>query len=186
LTSGYGEAERLALERLKGLNIDEVCARTASEYADGGYYVRWLGDWRRVSEGKPAERILWLHYLTHGGIKKITGRLIAYREIPTAMFYEPAFVKRAVRPIIKRFGSDTDGLIKAGAALGGERAEYGDAAIAVPCLPCVPVTYVVWAGDGELPADAAVLFDESAKDWLPAEDLAVLASLGAYALCAVK
>jgi hypothetical protein len=48
----------------------------------------------------------------------------------------------------------------------------------------LPVTYVIWRGDDELPPAGAILFDGNASGWLPAEDLTVLASIGAYKLVA--
>ena len=182
LKTGYEEAIRIGREKLAGLDPKIICERTASKYENGQYTVRWTGQWRALMEGNAAEQIVWLHYLTAEGAKKPTGKLIAYREIPGAAFYEPVFMKRASRPIVKRFGNNPAGLLKAGEPFGGTPAEYGDCAVAIPVLPYVPVTYIVWRGDGELPAEASVLFDESAKGWLCAEDLAVLASLGAYAL----
>jgi hypothetical protein len=58
----------------------------------------------------------------------------------------------------------------------------GDASVTLCPLPKLPVTYIIWAGDDELPPAGMILFDSTASGWLPAEDLTVLASLGAYKL----
>lgn len=172
----------LAKEKLASLDRDAVCARTGAVWDGDTFLVPWLGRLCPLDSGKPAESVLWLHYLTSGGGGKPAGSLIAYRDVPGARFYEPKFYARAVRPIVKRFGKDAAALLKAGLSLGGVKADYGDCAVTLPCFPHVPVTYIVWRGDGEMPAEGSVLFDKSAANWFPAEDLVVLASLGAYEL----
>ena len=180
---GIDEAIRIASEKLAALDKESVCARTGAVWDGTGWLVPWLGRLCPLDAAEPAEKVLWLHYLTsQGGV--LTGELLAYRDVPGALFYEPKFYARAARPIIKRFGKDAAGLLKAGLALGGKAASYGDYAVTIPCFPFVPVTYIVWEGDGELPPEASVLFDKGAATWLHPEDLVFLASFGAYALLA--
>lgn len=50
---------------------------------------------------------------------------------------------------------------------------YGDASVEVLALKGIPLRYVVWAKE-EYPASASILYDASAKEYLPTEDLAVL------------
>ena len=83
---------------------------------------------------------------------------------------------------MKRFGREPESLSKVGVALGGRPYPAGDGAVTIRPLPRLPVTYIIWKGDDELDAGGNILFDETAIGWLPAEDLAVLASLGAYRL----
>lgn len=182
MAMSYTPALELAHERLEALDSARVCARTGAMYQDGGYVMPWFGGAVPVADGSEPERIIWMHYLAGEGGKAPTGRLVAYRELSGAGFYEPAFNKRAVNPIAKRFGGDPAQLVAAGLALGGEAMQLGDGAVRLNMLPFVPVTYIVWRGDDEMPAAAAVLFDETASGWLVAEDLTVLASLGAYKL----
>jgi len=184
--AGIDEAVKLASEKLAALDKEGVCLRTGAVWNGNDYLVPWLGRLCPLKEAKPAEKVLWLHYLTSQGGGALTGELIAYREVPGALFYEPKFYARAARPIIKRFGKGPEGLLKAGRALGGTAANYGDCAVTIPCFPRVPVTYIVWEGDGEMPPEASVLFDKSAIGWLHPEDLVFLASFGAYALIAQK
>ena len=93
------------------------------------------------------------------------------------MKVEVNFIKRAVNPFVKRFGNDPEGLIKAGEALGGYRAENGDASVVINALPYIPVTFIIWLGDDEFEPNGSVLFDDTVNTWLCAEDLAVLGSL---------
>jgi len=128
------------------------------------------------------EQVLWLHYLITEGTASPIGRLAAYRELSGAGFYEPVFNARAVRPLVKRFGKNPPELAQAGIVLGGNLSQAGDVSVTLPLLPRVPVTYVIWAGDDEMPPEGTILFDSTASGWLAAEDLVVLASLGTYRL----
>ena len=179
---GYADAIALARQKLNSMDPAEVCQHTGARWDGEEYRLLWLGEEKRLASGEPAEQVLWLHYLTARGSKVMQGKWIAYREVPGALFYEPKFVARAVRPIVKCYGSNPALLHKAGEMLGGERAKAGNAAITLPLLPYVPVTYIIWAGDEEMEAQGNILFDKTAAGWLPAEDLVVLASLGAYKL----
>jgi len=123
-----------------------------------------------------------LHYLTSEGTKKPEGKLISYREVPSALFYEPKFIQRAVNPVIKCFGKDPEKLIEIGGLFGGTKSFEGDASVKINLLPYLPVTYILWAGGGEFEPAGTALFDKTAPGWLDAEDLAVAASLGAYEL----
>ena len=161
-------------------------AKTKLRSGNGNYYthINWFGKETPVESGNEIEQVLWLHYLASEGSLNPTGKLIAFREIKGAMNYEPKFAARAIRPIIKTFGNQPQALIKAGEALGGIPAKHGDAAITVTPLINIPLTYIIWAGDDEFPADGNVLFDETAPFWLPAEDLVFLVSLCSYKLLA--
>ena len=182
--AGIDEAIKLASEKLETLDRDGVCARTGAVWDGNRFLVPWLGKLCPLDEAEPAKKALWLHYLISQGGGALTGNLIAFREVAGALFYEPLFYARSAKPIIKRFGRDAKGLLNAGLKLGGVKADYGDCAVSIPCFPKIPVTYIVWEGDGEMPPEASVLFDKSAAGWLCPEDLVFLASFGAFALIA--
>ena len=179
MKSGYSTAIDNATAKLITLDPAAVCARTGASY-DGEYRVPWFGTLELISSGNDAEQIIWLHYLISEGTRPPTGRYVAYRELNGSGFYEAAFNKRAVNPLIKRFGADPERLIAAGVSCGGSAAGMGDAAVTLAPLPHVPVTYVIWRGDDEIGPGGTILFDQTASGWLPAEDLSVLASLGVY------
>lgn len=61
--------------------------------------------------------------------------------------------------------------------MGGIRCQYGDVSAEIPALPMVPLTYILWKGDDELQSSVRIFFDASASNYLPTEDLAVLAEL---------
>jgi hypothetical protein len=122
--------------------------------------------------------ILWvlLVHFSEGRFVRESGKLVRFRDLPGGYAYEKAFLDRAVQPVIEIFGDDPNSLIEAAKPLGGMTSAFGDVSVAIPALPRIPLTYILW-GRGEFPASATLLFDGSASQVLPTEDLAVLAEL---------
>ncbi|MFC1957153.1 DUF3786 domain-containing protein [Chloroflexota bacterium] len=56
---------------------------------------------------------------------------------------------------------------------GGQKADLGDASVAISAFPRVPVTLVLWQGDSEFPPSASIMFDATVTDYLPTEDIIV-------------
>jgi hypothetical protein len=48
----------------------------------------------------------------------------------------------------------------------GKQLEMGDFSFVVHPLPCVPMTFVLWYGDDEVPNGGTLLFDRSARHYL--------------------
>jgi hypothetical protein len=73
-------------------------------------------------------------------------------------------------------------LVDAGKRLGGQPADYGDAAVTIPAFPRVPLTFVLWRGDKEFTPDGNILFDSTIPDYLPTEDVTILCEIVAWRL----
>jgi len=140
-------------------------------YPDG---TVWMSEKDNVSQ---IVQILLLHYLTHASPTQVQGKNISFKELPSGMIYVNPFTNRAIRPLVGIFGQDPSKLIQAGKSLGGDVADMGDAAVTVPVLPKIPVTFVIWEGDDEFPPTGNVLFDASAAFHLHTEDYAWLPGL---------
>ena len=179
---GYSTAISRASEKLSQRSPQEACESSGARYENEEFIIPWLGRDRNLSAAPDFHKILWLHYLTADGIKKMSGELVAYRDTAPALFYEPNFYKRAVRPLVKCFGAIPEKLIETGIALGGHAAELGDASVTINVLPYLPLTFVIWKGCEEFSPEGNILFDKTAKSWFGAEDLAVLASAAVYEL----
>jgi hypothetical protein len=187
LRSGYDAALSQAYEELASLAPETVCERSGVRYSDGEYYLQWLSEEKALSKASTAHKIVWIHYMTTRGIKDPSGRLMPYRDAPGgALFYDANFTKRVIRPFVKTFGNDLQSLYNVGEVFGGQKVNNGDASIVLKVLPYMPITYILWSGDEEFEPTASVLFDETAKSWLCAEDLVILASLSVYELIGYK
>jgi len=127
-----------------------------------------------------------LHYLTHasGALPSAfhcpTSNLrgdewIAYRQLPGAMSAGGVFQRTVINPLIQAFGSDIDGFKKACESLGGRcLSSNGDAAFTFLALPRLPMAVVLYLGEEGLPPSVNVLFDATAAEYLPAEDLILI------------
>lgn len=120
--------------------------------------------------------VLLTHYSRAEPIEKAR-KLIRFADLPGGYAYEEAFMKRAVLPLAKMFGNKPAALTKASKVLDGVKLTYGNASVEIAALPKIPLTYILWQGDKEIQSSANILYDVSASNYLPTEDLAVLAEL---------
>jgi len=126
--------------------------------------------------------VLLLHYAVAAakGIPAPAGEWISFRELPSGEFYYPAFRKRAVEPLLLKYGDKpreaAAGLCK---CLPGTVREYpeGDVCLLIEAFPCVPVKVIFRLGDEEFPAEAVMLFDRNANKVFCTEDIAVLGGI---------
>jgi len=196
----FKQARALAAQELAKESLDDISRRSGIPIADpdtlrlpflGRVYLIAYPSFVFKDAADPSaqvplqEQVLILHYM-----QKVRPRLknqwVAYREIPGAGFYFAAFVKRAIDPLKKAFGQNVAGLRKAAAKLGATPLDTGNAAFRFDLLPYAPIQMVVWEGDEEFPAEANILFDATAGDYLSPEDAAWLASLPVYRLMALS
>jgi hypothetical protein len=126
-----------------------------------------------------------LNHYTQGNPAPLTGNLVKYKDLPGGHAYESAFIHRAIEPIAKNFGNTPEVLLKAAELLGGKPNSMGDASFVVEPLKGIPLTYILWQAE-EFPAEATILYDESASSYLPTEDLAVLGELATVRLIFAK
>ncbi len=157
------------LDLEQGTITDTLKAKTAQQLSE--WYLQIIN-------------VLLTHYSTATSID-LAGRLVKFKELPGGYAYDGAFIKRAIEPIAQVFGNSPEELVQAGAAVGGKRLGFGDASIEIMPLNGIPLTYILWCAD-ELQATANILYDQSASNYLPTEDLAVLGELATIRLVEAK
>ena len=198
LTNAYLEAYRKACARLLDCSPETVSQNSKAEYdkATETYLIRYFDHQYRIkcadgavsfgenpAEPTTTEKVLMLHYLINAQPRPLTGKYISFKEVPNGgSIYYPTFNKRAVDPLIKTFSENLSGFREAASALGGTAERFGDASATLYAFPFVPVTYVLWQGDDEMPSSGTILFDDSVSGFLPVEDVVLAASFGAYKL----
>lgn len=198
LQKAYSEAYRLAGAQIAQCNPEEVCqnSKAVFENATDTFTIRFFNTECRVNRGSGevslkdtpgelqlTEKVLILHYLIHAQPKPLTGQIISFREIAGGgSIYYPAFKKRTIDLLLKTFAKDVSALAQAAANLVGIPEKYGTVSSTLYAFPYVPITYVLWQGDTEIPASGAVLFDASVVSFLPVEDIVLAGSFGAYRL----
>jgi len=191
MKAGYEEAVFMARKKLESSEPEKICKLCGVKFDGVKYILKWMSKEYKISSSgsqphcSHALEIIFLHYLTSEGTKKPEDKLISYREVPGALFYEPKFIQRAINPVVKCFGKDPEKLIETGEKFGGVKSPIGRScnySVKINLLPYLPVTYIIWPGDDEFKPEGIVLFDKTAPGWLCAEDLVVAASLGSYEL----
>lgn len=120
--------------------------------------------------------ILVLHYLIQKlkFLPDITGELISFKEIPGGESYYPAFRKRAIDPIIRKYGKNPQGVYSCLERLPGKKLAQADAAVQLEVFPNVPAVVELWKGDEEFGPEANILFDRNIGMIFCTEDVAVL------------
>ncbi len=128
------------------------------------------------------EKILVLHYFSTSDGTPLAGDHISFKEVRDAMLYLPTFEKRAVAPLLGRFGGNPEEILEPSKRLGGRRDEPGDCSVTIPAFPRVPITLVFWKGDEEFEARLTILFNRTVVRYLPAEDIVLSTQMMAYRL----
>lgn len=128
--------------------------------------------------------ILILHYLTQKikGLSGLSGEWLGFKELSGVEGYAAAFRKRAIEPILRKYGSQPDAILTALDRLPGKRVDQADIGIILEVFEGVPVMIELWRKDEEFGAEANMLFDKSIAGIFCAEDIAVLATLVAHQL----
>lgn len=120
------------------------------------------------------DRILILHYLERASGAPLSESMVGFDQLSGARFYGRPFRGRVELPLVRAFARQPDRLVQTAQALGGSAAAYGDSSILLHPFPRVPIAFILWQGDDEVPANGKMLFDACAEDYLSAEDLTVL------------
>jgi hypothetical protein len=188
---GYNLAFKLAGEQLAGADIKEQCLKSGADYKRAGskeiITVEFLNQPYQVTlpdvevsladseAGIPAsDKILILHYLTLAEGVPLSGKLIAFQELPEGASYLRTFSKRSIEPLVKYFSEEPERLLELARRLGGQKVDYGDVAVKINGFRMVPVTLVLWRGDEEFPPRGNILFDSTISEYLSTYDITVL------------
>ena len=123
--------------------------------------------------------ILILHYLIAKltGLPKVEDEWISFNQLPGGQGYYAAFRKRALEPIIRKYGSNPPGLLSCLERLPAKKIQYGDCALVLEVFESLPVMIAIWGRDEEFGAEANMLFDRSILKVFTTEDVAVLAGI---------
>jgi hypothetical protein len=195
----YAESYDLAFSKLRQADLADICLRSGAALIDTDVIqLRFLnrdyridrrqGNVSFLSDTEPvpvAEKLLILHYLVTAKGTPPGNEQISFKELPEGVVYHPTFYKRAIRPLLNKFGASPTGLIAAAGMFGGAEAHQGDAAVTVQAFPKVAITWVLWRSDDEFPAEGTILVDRSIQNYLPIEDIVVLCQTIAIKLCRV-
>jgi len=177
---GYDVAINKAWEELAGLN------------PSGKLSVKFLGDEYDIDpEAKkvlslscniPAKdftSILILHYLIKKlkGLPALTGEWVSFKELSGIEGYYSAFRKRAIEPIIRKYGSRPEALLEVIDRLPAKRIDQGDIGLVLQPIEGIQVMLLIWRADVEFGPEANMLFDKNITGIFCTEDIVVLAGM---------
>ena len=205
LMNAYLMAYKIACDKLKECDYEEICLNTNGVYNSLNNYIslKYLNNIydidcisgevilkhfdKAVKATQATQtvtttlKVLILHYLLSSKKTPLSEKLISFKEIPGggAIYYQ-TFHKRAILPLIETFANNLKGFYSVAADLNGIREKYGHASVTINIFPLVPVTYILWQGDEEIPSSGTILFDNTVTNYLPVEDIVLAASYGVY------
>ena len=176
------------VERLAGAELAGAAADLGLEWLGEEALVPCLGreylvgpGGVRARDGRPAvftHRIVLSYYLMHGGRGENAGRFVPYRELPGGQDFARSLSTVVEGRLSSCFGGRLDQLREAGRRLGAQPPPEqvgADAAFVIPALPRVPLLLTFYDADEDFAAEAKVLYDLTALNFL---DLECLAALG--------
>jgi hypothetical protein len=139
-------------------------------------------DWkaRKLSDGSECsvyDTGMLLYYLREADGTPMAEHWIGYRELPGGNFYSQAFQGYSGDRLAKVYGEHPEAYTNAAEGLDGVRltALPGLAYAYLP-LPRTRLASILYPGDEEFPARAAVLFDAAASHYMTTDGLALLGS----------
>jgi len=200
MKKGYQLAYQLACEELGNIDdIEQLCHRSGASYkvidSKKTIALEYLSRSHQVTlpdieisledseeEVSLVDKILILHYLLQAKGTPLSNEMIGYKHLPGGSVYFPTFSKRAIKPIVDSFGKEPARLLDVAAAIGGREAAHGDAAVTIDAFRRVPITFVLWRGDEEFPADGNILFDSTVSDYLTTDDINAVCGIIAWKL----
>lgn len=100
---------------------------------------------------------------------KAAGTWVPLREIRRAAPFEGAFLQQTLKPFAWRCEGRVEELRAAGERLGFRKLAQSDAGMEVQVFDCLSMRLLFWEGDEEFHAQANILFDANANDFLHEE-----------------
>ena len=123
-----GDSEPQNIARAAAVRYDAAAGEFIVPYLNQEHRVRYPSGEVYLPQGGDApivNKILILHYLEHAEGAPLHHKWISFKEIPGGQIYINPFYNRAIRPLIKLFGGDSQGLISSRICLGREKGEPG-------------------------------------------------------------
>lgn len=130
--------------------------------------------WDRLSLMDEMNIYTMLWYSREGA--HLTGDWQPFEQLKDARPFGPAFRKGNLAPFAATFAGHANKLKHALLRFGGHPLPTGDVGYEISVFPCIPMRVLFWEGDEEFPAQANLLFDRSATDFIHVESVVSIAS----------
>ncbi len=133
---------------------------------------------------KPYYSILILHYLTQKLLQLplMQGEWISFKELSGGQPYYPAFKKRVLELILRKYKDKPEGLMQLNRRFACRKESVADISVALDVFDNVEVLITFWRGDEEFGPEANMLFDKNISNIFCTEDIVVLAEIIAHSI----
>lgn len=116
-------------------------------------------------------RLLVLAYMAGATETSLVGRWVSPIGLSGGdLFFSSDAHNLAFADLLSAFKSP-EHFLRAGQKVGGRRDSIGDSSFVIQTLPRIPILFIYWVGDDELPSKISVLVDESAVSHLAIDGL---------------
>lgn len=185
----FQEMRKPALDRLAGRRPEEIARRTGISFDREGqvFSLHSLGRDIRIRcpgyeitpELDQWHQLLLLHYLDMADGSALSGRLMAFGDLPGGMARGGGFDRQSERDMSLRLGHcSRETVERACCALGGVLTpSNADVCAIFSLFPRYPITLKIWFADEELPGSGRLFLDEGAGHILSVEDAVTAGSL---------
>lgn len=177
------------------MNQEDICERLPEVRKSDMYLTLWhygrqfavdrkSGVIFSLSDDKPVDIMPQLNIYTlfwyASAAAGITGEWIPFRELKDGSPFTAAFQNGILTPLAATFSGKEDRLEKTVEALRGKR--LTTSSFLLSAFDCIPVKLLFWDGDDEFPAQANILFDRNATDFIHIESIVTIATEMLYQL----
>jgi hypothetical protein len=199
-TNNYLKACETWRQKILGMHIPELLDKLPELQCEEDYLTVKLfakkfgmdlktGVIVNLDDFSPAEIISQLNIYTFLWFSspqaRCTDLWVPFRELSGASPFAMAFEKNVLEPLAMTFSGQTEALSQAYETLGGTPLSHSDAGGLVKSFDSIPLKFLFWDGDDEFPAQANILYDRSATDFIHVESTVSLAMEGIERLAAV-
>ena len=195
--SNYEKNCRAWQERFRAMDQERLLAAIPGLRREGGDLTLYhfgekfavdaaTGAIRSLESEEPVSATVRLNIYTLFGYASPLARFqddwVPFQQLRDTSVFQTAFQNGIVTPFVATFTGHTHQLRRALEAMGGREVPWGDVGYQVEAFACIPVRFLFWEGDEEFPAQANLLFDRSATDYIHGESIVTLAAVGVHRL----
>lgn len=181
---GYETALKKAWDVVQDAGVKEQYLKFLNDEYEIDYSEKNIISMSCNTPAKDFYKLLLLHYIANENkvLRLKRDEWISFKDLDGGEAYFPAFKKRAIDPILRKYGDNPSGIFKRASFLNADKINTGAAGISIKAFPKIKVAVILWAKDDEFSADCNMLFNPEIKDIFPTEDVAVLGGITAALL----
>ena len=176
---GYEVALKKAWDTVQDAGIKQQYIKFLNDEYEIDYAEKNIISMSCNAPAKDFYKLLLLHYIANENkvLRLRRDEWISFKDMDGGEAYFPAFKKRAIDPILRKYGNNPAGIFERIKSFNAEKIGTGTAAISINAFPKIKIAVILWTKDDEFSADCNMLFNPEIKDILPTEDTAVLGGI---------